>query len=138
MLSEGFIVQDQGLQLTQGSSGKIVFSFEKEPKQGCLLRIWFYGDTGVLRPNEIKLSVDEGGTYQRVAGSGNYVGAVFDLSPYVKESTDFQIMFEAKNYSQFTSKVFDKIELIISEEAQARPALPNLTMILGFLFVALT
>ena len=137
LLFEGFIAGDQGLQLAQGSSGKTVFSFKKKPNQGCLMRIWFYGDRGEQRPNAVKISVDQGKTYQRVTGSGNYIGTVFDLSPYVKGSDNFQIMFEAKNYSQFTSKIFDKIELVISGGELARPALPNLTKILGFLFLAL-
>lgn len=136
VISEGFITGHQGLLLAQGSSGKTVFSFTKQPKQGCLMRIWFYGDKGTQRPNEVKISVDEGKTYQSVTGSGNYIGSVFDLNPYVKGCNNFQIMFEAKNHSQFTSKVFDKIELVISGGELARPALPNITKILGFLLLA--
>ena len=134
---EGFIVVDRGLLLTQGSSGKAIFSFKKKPEQGALMRIWFYGDRGVQRPNAIKISVDGGQTYQGVAESGNYIGTVFDLTPYVKKSNNFQILFEAQNHTQLTSKVFDKIEMVIPEEEQAQPTLPNLTMIVGFLFLAL-
>jgi len=132
---KGFITENQGLQLAPGSSGKIVFAFDKEPQQGSLLRVWFYGDDGVKRPNGIKLSVDGGKTFNKVAGSGNYIGTVFDLSSYLKGSSNFQLLFEAENYAPFSPVVFDQIEVVLSKEERARPQLPNLPKILGVLLL---
>jgi hypothetical protein len=132
---KGFITENQGLQLLPGSSGNIIFSFDKEPHQGCLLRVWFYGDKGDQRPNAIKVSVDGNEDYQTIASNGNYIGAVFNLSRYVKGSNNFQILFEAKNIAPFTSVVFDSIEVIILKGDRVRPALPNLPKILGLVLL---
>lgn len=132
---EGFVTENQRIQLLPGSSGSIIFSFSKESHQGCLLRVWFYGDGGEQRPNAIKISVDEGRTFQEVTGSGNFIGAVFDLSSYVKGSNNLQLLFESKNYAPFTTVVFDGIEVIITKKDQARPALPNLPKILLLVFL---
>jgi len=51
----GFVAGEQGLELPPGSSGRLAFQFGKQANQGCLLRVWFYGDTGDKRPNEIKM-----------------------------------------------------------------------------------
>ena len=52
---EGFITEGKGgLELVPGTSGKITFSFNKELQQGCLLRVWFYGDEGKERPDATK------------------------------------------------------------------------------------
>lgn len=132
---EGFITDNQGLQLSPGASGKIVFSFDKKVHQGCLLRVWFYGDEGEQRPNAIRVSIDGGGTFQKVTGSGNYIGAVFDLGSYIKGSENFQLLFEAENYAPFTPVVFDKIEVVIPKGGQVKTILPNLTLILGIVFL---
>ena len=99
--------------------------------------MWFYGDGGGQRPNVIKISVDGGETYQDItADSGNYIGAVFNISPYVKEVSAFTILCEAANRSLFTSKVLDKIELVITKDEQVQPRLPHIPRILGLLLPA--
>ena len=134
---EGFITGNQGLQLLPGSSGKIAFSFNKELHQGCLIRVWFYGDEGVQRPNAIRVSVDGGKTFKKVTGCGNYIGTVFDLSSYVKGSNNVQLLFEAENYAPFTPAVFDKIEVVLPEGEYVKTPLPNLTIIVGLVFLLL-
>jgi len=128
-LLEGFITHRQGLQLAPGSAGRAVLSFNKKAHTGCLLRIWFYGDDGKKRPNGTGLSVDGGRTFTEIAGSGNYVGAVFDLSSRVRGSTDFKLQFVSRNEGAYTTPVFDKVQLIIPEGPAAKPALPDMTMI---------
>jgi hypothetical protein len=132
---EGFITGKQGLRLLPGSSGRIVFSFDKEPRQGSLLRVWFYGDEGEKRPNEIKISTDGGRTFHQVTGSGNYIGAVFDLNSYVMGSNSFQLLFEAKNHAPFNSVVLDSIEVVISRDSYVKPPLPNIPKILGLVLL---
>lgn len=132
---KGFIIENQGLQLSPGSSGSIIFSFDKEPHQGCLLRVWFYGDEGEQQPNAIKISTDEGRLFQKVTGSGNYIGTLFDLSSYVRGANNFQLLFEAANYAPYITRIFGSIEVVLSGEEQARPALPNLPKILGLLLL---
>ena len=104
---EGFSASQQGLHLAPDRSGSIVFSFTKERGQGCLLRTWFYGDRGDNRPNALKVSIDDGKLFHQVAGSGNYVGKVFDLTSYVAESTNFQLLFEARNHAPYPTPVLD-------------------------------
>ena len=133
----GFISEHQGLQLLPASSGDITFEFNKGPQQGCLLRVWFYGDEGKQHPNAIKVSVDQGTTFQKVSDSGNYVGAVFELSHYLKERTHFQLLFEATNHAPYTSVIFDKIEIILTENDLAQPQLPNFTKIAAVLLILL-
>ena len=132
---EGFITGKQGLRLLPGSSGRIVFSFDKEPRQGSLFRIWFYGDEGEKRPNAIKISTDGGRTFHQVTGSGNYIGAVFDLNSYVMGSDSFQLLFEAKNHAPFNSVVLDSIEVVISRDSHVKPPLPNIPKILGLVLL---
>jgi len=133
---EGFITEGKGgLELLPGTSGKMTFSFDKELQQGCLLRVWFYGDGGKERPNAIKISKDGGRTYKEVSSNGNYIGEVFDLSSYVKETKNFQILFEAENHAPFTPVVFDKIEVAIPKGEQVRSSLPNLPKIMGLVFL---
>ena len=132
---EGFILENQGLQLSPGSSGEITFSFDKKSHQGCLIRLWFYGDEGNERPNAIKISKDAGRSFKKVAGSGNYNGTVLDLSSYVRGSNNFQILFEAQNYAPFTPVVFDKIEVVIPKGDRVKPQLPNLPKIVGLVLL---
>lgn len=99
---EGFVNQGQGLQLAPGTSGNIIFSFVKEINQGVLLRVWFYGDRGEQRPNAIKISTDAGHTFSTVSSNGNFIGSVFDLTPFVARTRQFQLMFAADNRSPFT------------------------------------
>ncbi|MCK5257361.1 MAG: hypothetical protein KAQ81_15125, partial [Deltaproteobacteria bacterium] len=66
---EGFITEGKGgLELLPGTSGKMTFSFNKELHQGCLLRVWFYGDEGKERTNAIKNSIDAERTYNDHTG----------------------------------------------------------------------
>jgi len=132
---KGFIVTQQGLNLMPGTSGSITFSFNKEQAQGSLLRVWFYGDRGTERPNAIKVSVDDGRTFRQVAGSGNYSGSVFDLSPYVMGSRNFKLLFEAKNFAPFPSVVLDSMAVVIAREHYVQPPLPNIPRILGLILL---
>jgi len=134
---EGFITENQGLHLLPGTSGKIVFSFDKELHQGCVIRVWFYGDEGEQRPNALRISVDGGKTFQKVTGSGNYIGRVFDLSSYVRGSNNVQLLCEAENRAPFTPVVFDKIEVVLPEGEYVKTLLPNFTMIVGLVFLLL-
>ena len=132
---EGFIKQGQGLQLAPGTSGKIIFSFDKDINQGALLRVWFYGDRGEQQPNAIQISTDAGHTFSTVAGNGNFMGSVFDLTPFVVQSRQFQLMFAAENRSPFTPTVLDKVEVVIGKGVNVRPSLPDLPWILGVFFL---
>ena len=132
---EGFSANQQGLQLAPDTAGSITLSFAKERDQGCLLRVWFYGDRGDNRPNALKVSIDDGKSFHQVAGSGNYVGKVFDLTAYVAGSTDFQLLFEARNYAPYATPVLDSIELLIGREKSVKPVLPDLTRILGIILL---
>ena len=63
----GFAAAETGLQLAPGGSATAVVSVVKAPEQGCLLRVWLYGDDGTKRPNSIELSIDGGRNFTRVA-----------------------------------------------------------------------
>jgi 4-amino-4-deoxy-L-arabinose transferase-like glycosyltransferase len=132
---EGFINQGQRLQLPPGKSGKLILSFSKESSQGVLLRVWFYGDRGEQRPNAIKISTDAGHTFTTVASNGNFIGSVFDLTPFVAQGSRFQLMFTADNRSPFTPAVLDKVEVITGATAEVRPALPDLPRILAVFYL---
>ena len=132
---EGFINQGQGLQLAPGTSGKIILSFNKEINQGVLLRVWFYGDRGEQRPNAIQISTDAGHTFSTVAGNGNFMGSVFDITPSVVKSKQFLLMFTAENGSPFTPSVLDKVEVVIGKGVNVRPSLPDLPRILAIFFL---
>ena len=134
---EGFTVGKQGLSLLPGSSGSITFSFDKEERQGCLLRVWFYGDTGSKRSNSIKLSLDGGRTFRQVTGSGNYIGSVFNLTPSVMGSRNFTLVFEAANGTPFSSAVLDRVEVMITRGPQAQPSLPNRALFFALLLAIL-
>lgn len=132
----GFVAErGGGLELLPGTSGALTFSFDKQVQQGCLLRVWFYGDGGKERPNAIKISRDGGRTYKEVSSNGNYIGEVLDLSSYVVGTGSFQILFESENRTPFTPVVFDKIELVITRGEQVRSPLPNLPKIMGLVFL---
>ena len=133
--SEGFINQGQGLSLAPGSSGKIIFSFNKELQQGCLLRVWMYGDDGTLQPNAIGVSADGGKKFRTIAENGNFIGSVFNLSPFVSSSKQFLLLFTAANHTGFTPAVVDKVEVIIAAGKEAQPPLPNLPKMLGVFFL---
>jgi hypothetical protein len=134
---DGFTMGKQGLQLLPGSSGSMTFSFGKEEQQGCLLRVWFYGDRGTGRPNTIKLSLDAGRTFRQVTGSGNYIGSVFNLTPYVMGSRNFHLVFEAANHAPFSSAVLDRVEVVITRGHQAQPPLPSRALLFTFLLALL-
>ncbi len=129
---EGFIPDRQGLQLLPGSSGRIVFAFEKQGHQGCLIRTWFYGDRGSERPNAITIFPD-GGTPFRLAENENHVGAVFDISDYVKGFSSFTVALEAENRAPFPARVLDAFELVTGIQGQVKPVLPDLPKLLGLL-----
>ncbi|MCX5904820.1 MAG: hypothetical protein NTV89_15430, partial [Proteobacteria bacterium] len=132
---EGFINQGQGLQLAPGTSGKIIFSFDKDINQGALLRVWFYGDRGEQRPNAIQISTDAGHTFSTVAGNGNFIGSVFDLTPFVAQSRQFLLMFAAENSSPFTPSVLDRVEVTTGTGLNVRPSLPELPRILTVFYL---
>lgn len=132
---EGFINQGQGLQLAPGTSGKLILSFNKEINQGVLLRVWFYGDRGEQRPNAIKISIDAGHTFAAIAGNENYIGTVFDITPLVAQSRQFQLMFAAENSSPFTPSVLDRVEVTTGTGLNVRPSLPDLPRILAIFFL---
>jgi|GEM_PF-2424558 len=132
---EGFINQGQGLQLAPGTSGKIILSFNKEINQGVLLRVWFYGDRGEQRPNAIKISTDAGHTFSAIAGNENYIGTVFDITPFVAQSRQFQLMFAAENSSPFTPSVLDRVEVTTGTGLNVRPSLPELPRILTVFYL---
>ena len=134
---EGFTTGKQGLSLLPGSSGSITFSFDKEERQGCLLRVWFYGDTGTDRSNTIKLSLDGGRTFRQVTGSGNYTGSVFNLTPQVMGSRHFTLVFEAANRTPFSTAVLDRVEVMITRGPQAQPPLPGGALLFALLPVLL-
>ena len=134
---EGFTMGKQGLSLLPGSSGSIRLSFDKEAGQGCLLRVWFYGDTGTDRSNTIKLSLDGGRTFRQVTGSGNYTGSVFNLTPQVMGSRHFTLLFEAANRTPFSTAVLDRVEVIITRGPQAQPPLPGGALLFALLPVLL-
>ena len=131
----GFSQGQQGLQLAPDTSGNITLSFSKERDQGCLLRTWFYGGDGNNRPNALKVSVDGGSSFTQVAGSGNYVGSVFDLTPYVGSNSDFQLLFEARNNASYAAPVLEKLEILISRESTVKPVLPDLPKIFGMMIL---
>ncbi len=132
---DGFRQNQRGLQLAPDTSGSITLSFSKEQGQGCLLRVWFYGDGGNDRPNALKVSVDGGRTFTRITGSGNYVGRVFDITSYVGGSSNFQLLFEASNMSPYTAPVLQSLEVLISRENGIKPHLPDLPKILGIILL---
>jgi 4-amino-4-deoxy-L-arabinose transferase-like glycosyltransferase len=132
---EGFSAKQQGLHLAPDTSGGITLSFTKERGQGCLLRVWFYGDGGAERPNAIKVSVNGGKSFHQVAGSGNHLGSVFDLTSYLGGSNVFQLLFEAHNHAPYAVPVLDSIEVLIARENAVKPVLPDLTRILGIILV---
>ena len=132
---EGFINQGKGLALAPGTSGKILFSFNKGLQQGCLLRVWMYGDEGTMQPNAIRVSADGGKTFSTIAANGNFIGSAFNLSPLVSGSEQFLLLFTAGNFTSFTPAVVDKAEVIITAGKDAQPHLPNLPKILGVFFL---
>ena len=127
---EGFSQGKQGLELAPETSGSITLSFSKDPGQGCLLRAWFYGDGGNNLPNALKVSVDGGRSFTQVAGSGNYVGTVFDLTSHVGSSSGFQLLFESRNNASYAAPVLESLEVLISREHVVKPSLPDLPKIL--------
>ena len=131
----GFVAGGQGLELPPGSSGRLAFQFEKQGNQGCLLRVWFYGDTGDKRPNAIKI-YPEGGTAFQLAGSGNHIGSVFDISERLQGCSSFKISFEAENRGPFQARVLDAVELVTGQHAQVKPSLPDLPAFLGLICIA--
>ena len=110
-------------------------SFNKKQGNGCLLRTWFYGDGGKQQPNRIGVSTDNGQTFQTVAINGNFIGSVFDLTPWVKQSNHFLLQFEAENTAPFTPVVIDQIEIVIVTGESVRPVLPDLPKALGLLLL---
>ena len=134
---DGFVVDKQGLYLPPKSSGSMTYSFDKEEQQGCLIRVWFYGDKGTERPNTIKLSLDSGRTFRQVTGSGNYIGSVFNLTPYVLGSRNFHLVFEAANNAPFPSAVLDRMEVIITRGHQVQPFLPSILLFFILLLVVM-
>jgi hypothetical protein len=131
----GFIPDRQGLQLLPASSGRLVLAFEKQRHQGCLLRIWFYGDKGSMRLNAITIYPDEGTPF-RLAENGNHVGAVFDVSKRLQGCSSFQISFEAENRAPYPARVLDAVELVTGLQGQVKPSLPDLPKILGLIGIA--
>jgi hypothetical protein len=132
---EGFVPDRQGLQLLPASSGKVVFAFEKQDHQGCLLRVWFYGDRGGERPNTITI-IPDGGSPFRLAENENHVGAVFDLSTRLQGYGRFLISFEAENHAPFPARVLDAVEVVAGRAEQVQPSLPDLPKMLGLLLAA--
>lgn len=132
---EGFTPDRQGLQLPPASSGRLVLAFEKEPQQGSLLRVWFYGEKDGNRPNAITVLPD-GGSPFRVAENENLVGAVFDLSDRLRGVSRFQISFAAENHAPFPARVLDAVEVAAGLGTQVKPSLPNLPKLLGLLISA--
>ena len=131
----GFIPDRQGLQLLPGASGRLVLALEKEPQQGFLLRVWFYGDRKGDRPNAITI-IPEGGSPSRLAENVNHVGAVFDLSDRLRGVSRFQLSFEAENHAPFPARALDAVEVVAGQGERVKPALPNLPKILGLFFAA--
>jgi 4-amino-4-deoxy-L-arabinose transferase-like glycosyltransferase len=132
---EGFMPDRQGLQLLPAAAGRLVLAFEKEPHQGCLLRVWFYGDRGGDRPNAITI-IPEGGIPVRLAENENHVGAVFDISDRLRGVGRFRISFEAENRAPFPARVLDAVEVVAGLREQVKPSLPDLPKLLGLLFAA--
>lgn len=135
MTQHGFTVRERGLHLAPHTSGSITLAFEKRAGQGCLLRVWFYGDGGHERPNALKVSVDNGRSFHQLAGSGNYVGSVFDLTSPVEASSSFQLLFEAHNHAPYEAPVLESIEVLIAAAGPAKPVLPPLTRMLGLVLL---
>jgi hypothetical protein len=132
---EGFLPDRQGLQLLPASSGRLVLAFEKEPQQGCLLRVWFYGDGVGDRPNAITI-IPDGRSPFRLAENENHVGAVFDISDRLRGVSRFHISFEAENHAPFPARVLDAVEVVAGLRDQVKPSLPHLPKILGLLLAA--
>jgi hypothetical protein len=132
---EGFSESQGGLQLAPHTSGSVTFSFSKKPGQGCLLRVWFYGDGENDRPNALKVSVDGGKTFTQVTGSGNYVGSVFDITSYVGGSSNVQLLCEAQNNASYTAPVLQALEVVLSRGNAVKPHLPDLPKILGIILL---
>lgn len=133
---EGFRSCGSGLELAPGGSGQLVLKFVKREHQGSLVRVWLYGDDGARRPNAMRISVDNGTTYETVAENGNYVNAVFDISQRVVGFCCFRIMFEAANRSPLFIKALDRVEVVITDTGAARPALPGFASVAGLVLAA--
>ncbi len=131
----GFIPDRQGLQVLPGASGRLVFAFAKEGHQGCLIRVWFYGDKGRERPNAITIFPD-GETPFRLAENENHIGTVFDISDRLRGVSRFKVAFEAENHAPFPARVLDAVEVVAGQGERIKPALPNLPKLLGLLFAA--
>jgi 4-amino-4-deoxy-L-arabinose transferase-like glycosyltransferase len=72
-----------------------------------------------------------------VTGSGNHVGSVFNLTPDVKGSQNFRLIFEAANQTPFSPAVLDRVEVMITRGHEAQPSLPNIPLLLALLLGAL-
>jgi len=129
LATEGFVARGKGLELPPGGSGKILFSFDKAPGDGFLLRIWLYGSR--LCPNSIQFSADAGKTFHTVAANGNSIGRVFDISDGTLSSDGVLLVCEAKNSTALPAVVLDQIEVIVGNGNAVRPALPYVPAILA-------
>ncbi len=71
-----------------------------------------------------------------LAGSGNHIGAVFDVSERLQGCSSFKISFEAENRAPFPARVLDAVELVTGQHAQVKPSLPDLPAFLGLICIA--
>jgi hypothetical protein len=132
---KGFKASNYGLELMPGQEGSIVFAFKKKETQGGLLRVWFHGYKGGERPNAIKISIDNGKTYHKIAGTGDYIGEVFNLDPYVRGTERFLLLFESLNNTDYPSLVLERIQVIVPVGEKSKPPLPDIMKILGLVTV---
>ncbi len=132
---EGFVARNGRLYLEPGSVGIYQLTFEKKADQGCLLRVWFYGDGGAKRPNSITVSSDGGESFRAVARNGNFVGEVFDLGT-LEGSTQYILRFEAANADPCVQVVLDRLELVVGQDARVKPQLPGVLVVLIVLLMA--
>jgi len=132
----GFRAGSNGLDLLPATRGEVVLSFAKKRHQGVLLRVWLYGDGGERRPNSITLACDHSAHSATVAAPGNYINAVFDLSPQVVGCSDVTITLAAENKTALTVKALDRVEVVIAQAGAARPQLPGFASVAGLVLAA--
>lgn len=130
ILNEGFAASSNGLSLLPGTSGRIIFNFNKKQMQGCLLRVWLYGDRGEERRNALSVSVDDGASFRSIAASDYHIGSVFDITEYVQASDTFQLLCEASNNSPCAQVALERLQVIITDDIRPQPGLPDMSTII--------
>jgi hypothetical protein len=131
LLGEWEIASD-GLALSSGHRGEVIYRIIKETDEDVILILWFYWNA--LRENCVEVSTD-GVNYQKVLENTHMVGRSVRLTTYVVGHQEVWIRLTAsfaETGSPETWTVLDKVQIVKIRNPIGLPYLPGI-----FLFIAI-